>query len=59
LWAELGELAFQEFDAGGEGCKLCRNLTLLIGVRGLFVRAHGNYCTAITRGVVLAANQLI
>jgi hypothetical protein len=30
---------------------------LLIGVRGLFVRlfvgAHGNYCTAIPRGVVL------
>jgi hypothetical protein len=49
----LGEFALEGFDTGGESCQLCRDLTLMIDLRGLFVRAHGNYCTAIASGVVL------
>jgi hypothetical protein len=49
----VGKLAFEDFDTGGESRKLCRDLTFLIAVRGLFLRAHGIYCTAITSGVVL------
>lgn len=53
LGTELRKLPLEDFDTGGESCKLCGDLTFLIAVRGLFVRAHGNYCTAITGGVVL------
>ena len=53
LRPELGELAFEDFNTGGESCQLCHYLTFLIALRGLFLRAHGNYFTAIKDGVVL------
>ncbi len=40
-------LALEGFNASGQGGEVCGDLSFAVVLLRIFLRAHGNYCTAI------------
>jgi CheY-like chemotaxis protein len=57
--AQESDLALEAFHAGGEGGQVCGDLSWAAALLRIFLRPHGNYCTAIRVRVELEACPLI